>query len=284
MPSSIANILASAISELVAAKSPSASVDASVLLCHVLDKPSSYLYTWPERKLTHAELSQFRQLLARRLQGEPVAYIIGYRDFWSLRLDVSPSTLIPRPDTERLVELALGKVLPQTRTVLDLGTGTGAIALALASECPHINVTGVDVKIEAVELAERNRKANKLDNVRFLQSSWFDALETDYSADVIVSNPPYIDPADPHLEQGDVRFEPKSALVAEQQGLSDIMHICGQGFSTVVNGGWLLVEHGYDQGQVVREIFSQAGWIDVTTEQDYAGLDRVTLGRKAEEK
>lgn len=263
------------------AQSPSARIDASVLLCHLLDKPSSYLFTWPDKTLTEQQLSGYQQLIKRRCQGEPVAYITGTREFWSLELDVEPSTLIPRPDTERLVELALEKITSACRSVLDLGTGTGAIALAIASENPGISVIGVDLRHEAVALATRNREKLKLNNASFLQSSWFDAVSTSTSQpfDVIVSNPPYIDPEDPHLSQGDVRFEPSSALTADDHGLADIRHICFYSPQFLSHEGWLLIEHGYDQGESVRELFLSAGFTEVETIKDYADLDRVTRGR-----
>ncbi|KXF79853.1 peptide chain release factor N(5)-glutamine methyltransferase [Enterovibrio coralii] len=280
MPISIENALREAALLLAEHQSPSPRSDALVLLCHVLDKPSSYLYTWSDKLLTDDENNAFTALLERRKLGEPVAYIIGYRDFWSLRLNVEPSTLIPRPDTERLVELALERLPSQADSVLDLGTGTGAIALAIASERKDLQVTGVDLRSEAVALAERNRVENGITNAQFMQSSWFDNVPA-HRFSMIVSNPPYIDPEDPHLSQGDVRFEPKSALVADDHGLADIRQICQQSPDFLVDDGWLLIEHGYDQGEPVRAIFSAAGFVDVDTLHDYAGLDRVTLGRFA---
>ncbi|MEI8610760.1 peptide chain release factor N(5)-glutamine methyltransferase [Enterovibrio sp. Hal110] len=278
MPISIENALRDAALLLSENRSPSPKIDASVLLCHVLDKPSSYLYTWSDNLLSEEEERGFNALLARRVNGEPVAYIIGYRDFWSLRLNVEPSTLIPRPDTERLVELALERLPVGEGRVLDLGTGTGAIALSLASERQDIRVVGVDLRPEAVALAARNQQCNAITNAEFLQSSWFDNLGG-RTFTMIVSNPPYIDPEDPHLSQGDVRFEPKTALIADEHGLADIRHICQQSPQHLATGGWLLIEHGYDQGDVVRTIFSDAGFCNVETVQDYAGQDRVTLGR-----
>lgn len=277
MPISIEHALRDAALLLAQHQSPSPKIDASVLLCHVLDKPSSYLYTWSDKLLTDDEEAAFNALLERRKLGEPVAYIIGYRDFWSLRLNVEPSTLIPRPDTERLVELALERLPQGEGTVLDLGTGTGAIALAIASERKDIAVTGVDLRDEAVALAQLNQLANDISNAAFLQSSWFDNVPAQRFT-MIVSNPPYIDPEDPHLSQGDVRFEPKSALIADDHGLADIRHICQHSPEYLADGGWLLIEHGYDQGEQARAIFTDAGFSDVETVQDYAGQDRVTLG------
>lgn len=256
----------------------SPSLDAAVLLCHVLDKPRSYLMTWPEKALTLSQQTQFEALLARRLSGEPVAYIIGEREFWSLPLKVAPSTLIPRPDTERLVEVALDITQQQTGPILDLGTGTGAIALALASELPARQVLGIDLKHEAKELAEYNATRLNIKNVTFAQGSWFDSIPSGQKFALIVSNPPYIDEADPHLSQGDVRFEPKSALVADENGLADIRHISNIARQYLETEGWLAFEHGYDQGPAVRQILSQFGYDQVVTEKDYGGNDRVTFG------
>lgn len=278
MQRSIDALLKQAASALSDAGSDSPHIDAAVLLCHVLDKPRSYLLTWPEKELDDSQLSAFNALLARRLTGEPIAYIVGEREFWSLPLKVAPHTLIPRPDTERLVELALDKMPPQACTVLDLGTGTGAIALAIASECPQAQVIGIDLRPEAAALAEENRIRLGIANARFLSGSWYSPLDSQERFAVIVSNPPYIDAADPHLDQGDVRFEPKSALVADDEGLADIRIISEQGRLHLNAGGWLLLEHGYEQGQAVREILTSLGYQQVSTAQDYAGLDRVTLG------
>ncbi|MDO6583775.1 peptide chain release factor N(5)-glutamine methyltransferase [Photobacterium sp. 2_MG-2023] len=269
--------LKQAVTQLMNAGSDSPQLDAAVLLCHVLDKPRSYLLTWPEKVLTDEQSAAFSALLARRESGEPVAYITGEREFWSLPLKVAPHTLIPRPDTERLVEAALEK-MPAAASVLDLGTGTGAIALSLASERPDCQFTGIDLRPEAVALAEENRRALQLQNVRILCGSWFNPLPENARFDVIVGNPPYIDANDPHLASGDVRFEPRTALVAEDAGLADIRHICSQSRTFLTPGGWLLLEHGYQQGEAVRGIFSNLGYQQVITVQDYAGQDRVSLG------
>ncbi|MGR5066607.1 peptide chain release factor N(5)-glutamine methyltransferase [Photobacterium sp. DNB22_13_2] len=270
--------LKQAVKTLVDAGSDSPHIDAAVLLCYVLEKPRSYLLTWPEKELDAAQLTAFEAVMARRLTGEPVAYIVGEREFWSLPLKVAPHTLIPRPDTERLVELALEKLPAEACNVLDLGTGTGAIALAMASERRDIAVTGIDLRPEAAALAEENRANLHITNARFLSGSWYSPLTEQECFSVIVSNPPYIDGADPHLEQGDVRFEPKSALVAEDHGLADIQVISEQGRQHLRSGGWLLMEHGYEQGVAVREILEALGYQQVSTAQDYAGLDRVTMG------
>ena len=270
--------LQTAIEALIASGSDTPALDAAVLLCHVLDKPRSYLLTWPERELEAAQQVQFDELLAKRIEGQPVAYIVGEREFWSLPLEVAPSTLIPRADTERLVELALEKIPAIDGDILDLGTGTGAIALALASEFPERRVFGIDLQPQAQQLATRNGQKLNLRNAKFLQGSWFEPLDDKSQFACIVSNPPYIDKMDPHLAQGDVRFEPLTALVAEEKGLSDLSYIAANACQYLKLGGWLLMEHGYDQGSAVRQILENVGYQQVTTEQDYAHNDRVTLG------
>ncbi|WP_413111920.1 peptide chain release factor N(5)-glutamine methyltransferase [Thaumasiovibrio sp. DFM-14] len=265
--------------QLTEAGSSSPQIDAEVLLLHVLDKPRSFLFTWPEHQLDSAQVDMLNDMLARRETGEPVAYITGVREFWSLPLKVSPTTLIPRPDTERLVELALAKISSSPVAVLDLGTGTGAIALALASERPDCRVIGVDLRHEAVALATENGQQLGISNCHFQQGSWFSSLKAEPQFGVIVSNPPYIDPHDPHLTQGDVRFEPASALIAQEKGMADIRLIASQARNYLTAGGWLMFEHGYDQGVLSRHCLQELGYAEVRTEQDYAGQDRVTMGR-----
>lgn len=252
-------------------------LDIEVLLCHVLEKPRSYLFAWPDEMLTDQQQALFSALFERRKQGEPVAHLTGVREFWSLPLQVNPSTLIPRPDTELLVEVALQLPLPEKASVVDLGTGTGAIALALASEKPQWQIIATDLQADAVALAECNRAALGFNNVSVMQSNWFECL-ADQSFDLIVSNPPYIDPLDPHLSQGDVRFEPRTALVAENNGLADIEVIASGGIKKINAGGWLVVEHGYDQGAAVRQVFAECGFSEIATRQDLSGNDRITLG------
>jgi len=260
--------------------SDSPEVDVDYLLCHVLEKPASYLRTWPEKLLLPAQLEAFNSLLERRLAGEPIAYILGYRAFWDFDLAVSSDTLIPRADTEVLVETALRIYTDQLslpKRVLDLGTGTGAIALALAKECPVWSVLGCDLMPGAVELAQHNQARLGISNVSFIQSSWFDVIDGDF--DLIVSNPPYIDPEDPHLAQGDVRFEPLSALIADDKGMADIRHIATHATSRLHHQGWLMFEHGYDQGEACRSLLMQLGYQQVETVRDYGDNDRVTLGQ-----
>ena len=255
-------------------------IDLEVLLAHVLGRTRTWLYTWPEHVLSDADQTAFDALVNARSQGEPVAYLTGVREFWSLPLKTSSSTLIPRPDTELLVEQAL-QLWPADKPcrLLDLGTGTGAIALALASERPLWSITAVDRIPEACELARDNARALGLP-LNVLQSNWFTALNPAELFDVIISNPPYIDAADPHLHQGDVRFEPHSALVAGAKGLADIRLIATGAGGYLASGGWLLVEHGWQQADSVRAIFIEAGFIAVSSCLDLSGHERVTLGKK----
>lgn len=262
--------------------SETAQLDAQLLLAHVLSVSTSYFYTWPEKQVDAADIERFNTLLTRRAQGEPVAYLLGHQAFWSLELEVAPCTLIPRADTERLVEVALSVLdVSKTSRILDLGTGTGAIALSLAAEQPKAAVVGVDLIEEAVELAKRNALRNKIDNVAFMQSRWFDALENCEPFDLIVSNPPYIDPNDVHLSQGDVRFEPKSALVADNHGMADIEHIIQSAQRFMKHNAYLMFEHGYDQAAAVREALKAAGFVGVESFQDLGQNDRVTIGQYA---
>ncbi len=277
--SSVESTLKKAVQQLQESGSDSPSLDAAVLLCHALDKPRSFLLTWPDKILEAEQLSDFQNLLQRRLSGEPIAYITGEREFWSLPLKVSPTTLIPRPDTERLVEVALDKALLNQGDILDLGTGTGAIALALAFELPSRNVWGVDLKTDAQQLALSNATALNLTNTQFLAGSWFEPLPSGIEFALIVSNPPYIEKEDPHLTQGDVRFEPLSALVAEEKGLADIRHIATQARSYLINEGWLMFEHGFEQGEAVRNLLLSLGYDQVETYKDYGDNDRVTIGQ-----
>lgn len=258
--------------------SPSARLDAELLLAAALGKPRSFLRTWPERVVDREVRERFEGWLARRRAGEPVAYILGRQGFWSLDLEVAPHTLIPRPDTELLVETALQLLPASPARVLDLGTGTGAIALALACERLSWQVSGVDRIPEAVALAERNRERLRLANVGFRQSHWFSALEGERFA-LIVGNPPYIPGSDPHLQQGDVRFEPKSALVAGADGLDDIRLIVAQAPRFLEPGGWLLLEHGYDQAAAVRDLLLGNGFSEVESRRDLGGHERISLGR-----
>jgi len=251
-------------------------LDAQLLLCQVLHCNRTYLYTWPEKSVTDTQYLEYRALLEKRAQGVPVAHLLERQEFWSLPLKVSPATLIPRADTERLVELALDLVLPSNARALDLGTGTGAIALALASERPYWHIMAVDSQPHAVALAKENRQSLGMAAVEIIESDWFSAVTGQF--DLIVSNPPYIASDDPHLNEGDVRFEPRTALVADDDGLADLRHIVVTARAYLREGGYLLVEHGADQGSAVAEFFTAAGYLQVATFKDLAGRDRVTLG------
>ena len=252
-------------------------LDCELLLCYVLEVDPSYLKTWPERAVSPAAEEHFRALIERRILGEPVAYLIGTQGFWTLDLKVSADTLIPRPETELLVEMALGLELPEQAYVLDLGTGTGAIALALASERKQWNLSAVDLMPSAVALAKANAEQHQLANVEIYQSNWFAKIPAQ-RFDLIVSNPPYIETDDKHLVQGDVRFERASALVSGPQGLDDLRLVIAQSVDFLGAGGWLLVEHGYNQGPAVRELFQLAGFTLIETQLDLNGLERITLG------
>ena len=256
--------------------SDSARVDVEHLLCFVLQKDPSYLRTWPEKELNSEQLSQFDSLIAKRSQGVPVAHLTGRRGFWSFDLEVNEHTLIPRPDTEILVEWALELPLTSKTLAVDLGTGTGAIAIALARENPEWQVSAVEFVAEAAELARRNAVRLGASNLAVLSGSWFEPLAGQY--DLIVSNPPYIDPMDTHLEEGDVHFEPLTALTAEDKGLADLFDIIETARAYLKGDGWLLLEHGYDQAEQVANKLKQVGFEQVETRQDYGGNPRITGG------
>ena len=282
--------LAQAIEDL-AQKNPTenSKIDALVLLQHATGKSRTQILAFDDTEIDEKVRLKLTALLDRRLKGEPIAYILGEKEFWSLPLNVSKGTLIPRPDTEILVEKALQIALekleqnPPHFSILDLGTGTGAIALALASELSPIcqkrlislEIIGVDLMPDVVALARANAERNKL-NVKFLQSSWFENITGHF--DLIVSNPPYIDAQDEHLRQGDVRFEPLSALVANDAGYADLRHIIELAPSYLNSNGVLLLEHGWQQGEKVRSIFQENHWEMVETVRDYGDNERVTLG------
>ncbi|MBC3957745.1 peptide chain release factor N(5)-glutamine methyltransferase [Pseudomonas triticifolii] len=271
-------IIASLLRSAEIPDSPTARLDAELLLAAALGKPRSFLHTWPERIVSTEAALAFADYLRRRRTGEPVAYILGQQGFWKLDLEVAPHTLIPRPETEMLVEAALEQVPAfAPARVLDLGTGTGAIGLALANDRQQWKVTAVDRVPEAVALAERNRQRLQLDNAEVLESHWFSALQG-RQFDLIISNPPYIAEADPHLSAGDVRFEPSSALTAGADGLDDLRMIIGQAPAHLSPGGWLLLEHGYDQGAAVRDLLIQQGFERIQTRRDLGEHERITFG------
>lgn len=295
MQSSIQSLLTqdkAVLESVLSLDSGTARIEVQMLLQHVLGVSRAYLLAHPEQVLDEAQASAYRALLQRRLAGEPLAYILGEREFFGLDFMVTPATLIPRPDTELLVELALQRI-PQTPPslplsgeerrvsvfrVLDLGTGSGAIALAIAHARPDAEVTAVDASPEALEVARENAQRLNLSNVRLLRSDWFSALAGE-RFDLIVSNPPYIADADAHLEQGDLRFEPRTALASGVDGLDDIRRIIADAKEHLDLGGWLMFEHGYDQAERVRELLAAAGFSEVFSARDLAGIERVSGGR-----
>ena len=257
-----------------------ARLEAELLLAHVLNRPRTHLHAWPERVIEAEEAEHYRMLVGRRTRGEPLAYLTGWREFWSLRLRVTPAVLIPRPETELLVELALSYLPPdRPARVADLGTGSGAVAAAIASERPACHITAVEADPDALAVAEDNFRRLELANVNTVRAEWCEALPS-ASYDLMVSNPPYVAESDPHLNQGDLRYEPRQALVAGPQGLDAIRHISQQAVRPLKPQGKLLLEHGYDQGAAVRGLLCSAGFGDVITRSDLAGHERVTLGSR----
>ncbi|OGS85791.1 MAG: protein-(glutamine-N5) methyltransferase, release factor-specific [Gallionellales bacterium GWA2_59_43] len=341
MNSPIQNILRNDGKQLESAlslDSITARIEVQMLLQHVLGVARAYLLAHPERVLDEAETATYRALLQRRLAGEPLAYILGEREFFGLDFKVTPATLIPRPDTELLVELALQRIpspQPSEKTtsqstrpsknngqvdgypasgrgsvfrVLDLGTGSGAIALSIAHSRPDAQVTAVDASADALAVAQENARrllaqhksahtstkpsvlsrvegsvrtdlceAAVIGNVRFVHSDWFESLAGE-RYDLIVSNPPYIEDADAHLVQGDLRFEPRSALASGADGLDDIRRILKDAKEHLDEGGWLLFEHGYDQAARVRELLAASGYAEVFSARDLSGIERVSGG------
>jgi len=256
--------------------------DATFLLTHVLERPRSWLYAHGDDRVDAASAGRYAGLVARREAGEPVAFITGRRGFWRFELQVTPDTLIPRPETERLVELALAR-LPDgcASQVADLGTGSGAIALALAHERPHVHLVATDASAAALAVARGNADALGLRNIEFRQGDWLAPLAGE-RFDLIASNPPYIEDGDAHLEQGDLRFEPREALSSGVDGLDAIRRIVACAAVHLREGGWLLLEHGWKQGAPVRTLLEGAGFVDIATERDLEERDRVTLGRSSE--
>ena len=253
--------------------------ESQLLLQHVLKVNRAWLIAHENDNLAADIQHEFNTLIQRRIGGEPIAYILGKREFYGLNLAVTPATLIPRPDTEILVDIALGKIpANQAAQVLDLGTGTGAIALAIAQQRPQAQVTGVDASKTALEVAISNSQQLHIPNTHFALSDWFDDLN-DTRFDVIVSNPPYIAEADAHLQQGDLRFEPISALASGADGLNDIRQIIDDCLIYLKPQGWLMFEHGYNQAEPVRELMAQAGLVTIETFKDFGGNDRVTIGK-----
>lgn len=260
--------------------SPSARMDAEILLAFVLNKNRAYLYAHSDATLTADQSRHFEETIEKRKTGIPIAYLVGSRDFWSLSLKVTPDTLIPRPETELLIELSLSFFdEKKTMTVLDLGTGSGAIALALGSERPNWKIIAVDSSNQALEVAKENKNRLGLKNIDFYLSNWFDDISFE-QFDLIVSNPPYISKSDEHLNQGDLRFEPLQALVSPDEGLRDIQHIIKKGLDWLKPGGLLLLEHGFEQKPQVASMLNNYGYYQIESYQDIQGHDRVSSGRR----
>lgn len=255
-------------------------LEAEVLLCHVLGVNRAALMARPEAELGPEDSACFEALIARRAGGEPTAYLTGRKEFWSLDLEVSRDVLIPRPETERLVEAALDRIPPARPTrVADLGTGCGAIALAIGRERPRASIVASDISLEALSLAQRNATRNESGNVCFLASDWLRAMDAP-AFDLIVSNPPYVRDSDPHLRQGDLPSEPRLALAAGAEGLDAIRIIVAGAMARLARQGALMLEHGFDQGPAVRRLLREAGFHEILTLKDYAGHDRVSGGRR----
>jgi len=257
-----------------------ARLEAEILLAACLDRPRSHLFAWPERQVEPQLQERFAALIRRRASGEPIAYLLGQREFWSLPLTVTQQTLIPRPETETLVTLALEKI-PQDSAlrIADLGTGTGAIALAIARERPRSEVIATDISPAALSVAKGNATRLDLDNVWFVCGSWCQALTAD-ALDFVLSNPPYVAETDPHLREGDLRFEPRTALAAGPAGMDDLQRIVPCAHARLHRDGWLIVEHGYDQGDKVMQLMKTQGFREISDHADAAGLSRVSMGRR----
>lgn len=276
-PHSIASALNGAAQHL-AAVSDTARLDAEALLGFVLDRDRAWLHTWPDLPLPGEAMAQFEALIARRTAGEPLAYLTGRREFWSMELEVTPATLIPRPETELLVELALQHIpAGGARRIADLGTGSGAIALAIAHEQPPCRIVATDRSAVALAVARGNAARLGIENIEFREGTWLEPLAGEVF-DLIVSNPPYVASGDPRLHTSEIRFEPLTALAAGPDGLEDIRHIAAEAIRHLVPGGGLLLEHGYDQGAAVAQILTQCGYRAVHKHPDMAGILRVTGG------
>ena len=273
LPTSIGAALALARGRLPAS-------EARLLLREILGCTAAQIAAYPERALAAGQAGRFVELLTRRVAGEPVAYLLGEREFYGRRFGVSPAVLIPRPETELVVDLVRARVAPGSApAILDLGTGSGALAVTLALEVPAAQVTAVDFSASVLSVARANAAALAA-SVRFVESDWFAALDTAAGFDFIVSNPPYIAENDPHLAQGDVRFEPATALASGPAGLDDLRRITAAAPGFLAAGGWLMMEHGYDQAAAVRALLVAAGFVEVASAQDLAGIERASFGRR----
>lgn len=265
---------------LLTASSDTARLDAELLISHVLAIPRTQFITQPDMEIETQKLDQITALITQRKQGVPVAYLIGKQHFWDVELTVTRDTLIPRPETELLVETALALFSQQEAVkVLDLGTGSGAIAIAIANARPGWKVLATDIASDTLKVARENARRYQLTNLQFAQGNWFDAIDSTTRFDVIMSNPPYVADNDPHLQQGDVKHEPSRALTSGTDGLSDIRYLLANSQRYLTTGGWLLLEHGYDQGQQVDALFESAGYSSITQRRDLAGHIRMTYGQ-----
>ncbi|KTD16639.1 peptide chain release factor N(5)-glutamine methyltransferase [Legionella jordanis] len=261
--------------------SDSARLDSEVLLAHILQKNRSFLYAYSDSELSQAQWQTYQRFIHQRQQGMPVAYLTGIREFWSLPLKVSEDTLIPRPETELVVELTLALLADKTHAeILDLGTGSGAIALACAHERPKWHIIACDCSLAAIQVAEENASRLNLNNISFYHSNWFENIPAEPVFDAIVANPPYIAAHDPHLAQGDVRYEPKLALVSEEEGLYALKHIIKHSIARLKPGGLLLVEHGFDQKSAVTSMLKDYGYTQIQCWQDNQANDRVSGGKR----
>jgi len=273
----IAETLKQAVTELQ--HFDTAKLDAEVLLSHCLCCDRSYFYAHPEVEIETAQYNQFQDLIKQRAIGRPVAYLVGRKEFWSLEFLVSPDTLIPRPETECLVEMALAKINRDDHYhILDLGTGTGAIAISIAKERQNITIMATDKNEAALIIAKKNASRLDVNNIFFQQAVWFD-FKTDQQFDFILSNPPYIDINDPNLQTGDIRFENRQALIAEDNGLADLKTIIRESVHYLKASGWVMLEHGYEQGEAVRQFFCQYSFQNIETINDYAGHERITIAQ-----
>tara|TARA_B100000989_G_scaffold287517_1_gene257212 strand:+ start:930 stop:1775 length:846 start_codon:yes stop_codon:yes gene_type:complete len=260
--------------------SDSSLLDSEVLLAHVLKKTRSYFRAWPEKVLTPNELKAFQHLIEQRKTGQPIAYLTGEREFWSRSFNVSPDVLIPRPDTELLIDIVQENFSPdQAFSILDLGTGSGIIAITLALEFKNATVTAVDISEKALSMAKKNARQHKADHIQFILSSWFKNIPKN-RFDLIISNPPYISPNDQHLREGDVRFEPNSALIAQDNGLDDFKKIITKASVFLNPKGTILLEHGFQQGAIVKNLLESSGFVQIRHYQDIQGHVRATLGKK----
>jgi release factor glutamine methyltransferase len=275
---SIKTVLTKATKSLLTV-SDSALLDAEVLLCKALSKERAYLRAWPDQELNAEQIEAYRLMLNERQQGKPIAYITGNREFWSRDFQVSPDVLIPRPDTELLIELSLA-LIPTTQPykIIDLGAGSGIIAITLAAERPNAHVNATDISPAALQIAKANAAKHKVENIEFYQSNWFDSIP-DRKFDLIVSNPPYLAEDDEHLQQGDLRFEPLTALISAGKGLSDLQKVADTARIRLENGGFLLVEHGNNQREDVQNLFRSLGYFNVEAHTDLSGQPRVTSGQ-----